>query len=103
MELYNRHKKQRDLASGDGEASTESYRSFLGETCCETFEMRYLVDGELMGIAIVDHADEALSAVYLYWDPRFSQLSPGVYSILKQIELCRRMGLTYLYLGLYIE
>lgn len=103
VRLYNRHKQGRELSSGEGSASMESYRSFLGETCCETFEMRYRVDGELMGIAIVDRADNALSAVYFYWDPAYRDLGPGTYSILKQVELCRRLGLKYLYLGLFIE
>ena len=43
-----------------------------------------------------------MSAVYFYWNPKFAPLSPGVYSILKQFELCQHLGLDYLYLGLYI-
>jgi arginine-tRNA-protein transferase len=65
--------------------------------------MRYRLDGELVGVAIVDRADNALSAVYFYWDTRFQALSPGTFSIMKQVELCKRFGLQYLYLGLYIE
>ncbi len=103
VRLYNRHKRGRDLMSGDHDAGMESYRSFLGESCCDSFEMRYRLNGELLGVAIVDRADNALSAVYFYWDPKFSTYSPGTYSILKQIQLCRRLGLQYLYLGLYIE
>ncbi|MBL8970836.1 MAG: arginyltransferase, partial [Myxococcales bacterium] len=44
----------------------------------------------------------ALSAVFFYFDHTFEPLSPGVFSILKQLELCRTWGLRYLYLGLYI-
>jgi arginine-tRNA-protein transferase len=103
VRLYNKHKHGRDLSAGESHASLDSYRSFLGETCCETFEMRYRVGGELLGIAIVDRADDALSAVYFYWDPKHADLSPGVYSIMKQVQLCKRLGLRYLYLGLYIQ
>ena len=102
VQLYNLHKHGRGLATGESKASMESYRSFLGESCCESFEMRYRVDGDLLGIAIVDRAEDALSAVYFYWNPAYRHLSPGVYSILKQVELCRRLGLKHLYLGLYI-
>lgn len=102
VRLYNAHKHKRDLAAGENMATVESYRAFLGESCCETFEMRYRVGRKLLGVAVVDRAENALSAVYFYWDPRLSSLSPGTYSILKQIDLCRRLELRYLYLGLYI-
>jgi arginine-tRNA-protein transferase len=102
VRLYNLHKHGRDLAAGERYTSAEAYRSFLGETCCETFEMRYFAKEELVGVAIVDRADDALSAVYFYWNPAYHALSLGTYSILKQVELCRRFGLRYLYLGLFI-
>lgn len=102
VRLYNLHKQGRDLESGETRASLESYRSFLGESCCESFEIRYRVGDELLGVAIVDRAADALSAVYFFWNPAFASLSPGVYSVLKQIELCRRLDLEHLYLGLYI-
>ncbi len=102
VRLYNKHKHKRDLAVGERMATVESYRAFLGETCCETFEMRYRIGSKLLGVSIVDRAVDALSAVYFYWDPRLASLSPGTYSIIKQIELCQRLELRYLYLGLYI-
>lgn len=102
VRLYNLHKTGRELARGELTTSAEAYRTFLGDTCCETFEMRYHAQGELFGVAVVDRAEDALSAVYFYWDPARAPLSPGTYSILKQIELCRQLGLRYLYLGLYI-
>jgi leucyl-tRNA---protein transferase len=100
--LYNLHKHGRDLSSGETFTDIDAYRAFLGESCCESFEMRYYVGSERIGIAIVDRADDSLSAVYFYWNPRCAWLSPGTYSILKQLELCERMGLDHLYLGLYI-
>jgi len=71
-------------------------------SCCETFELRYLLDGQLIGVALVDRSDEALSAVYCYYDPTHEKLGIGTFSVLKQIELCKTWGLRYLYLGLYI-
>ncbi len=100
--LYNRHKRERGLARDEGDVSLSTYRLIFGESCCETFEIRYLVEGRLIGVALVDRSETALSAVYTYYDPDDSHLSPGVYSILRQIELCREWGLRYLYLGLYI-
>lgn len=100
--LYNRHKRGRDLSNGERAIDLDGYTAFLGESCCASFELRYRVDGRLIGVAVVDRAETSLSAVYFYFDPAHEPKSPGVYSILKQLQLCRRWGLRYLYLGLYI-
>lgn len=101
--LYNKHKRGRGLSTGERAIDFDGYTAFLGESCCDSFELRYYIDNTLFGVAIVDRADDALSAVYFYFDPAHQRLSPGVFSVMKQIELCRRWGLRYLYLGLYIE
>jgi leucyl-tRNA---protein transferase len=100
--IYNRHKELRGLSSGRDGIDVDGYREFLVMSCCESFELRYSVDGELAGAALVDRSREALSAVYCLFDPSYEKLSIGTFSILKQIELCRSWNLKYLYLGLYI-
>ena len=65
--------------------------------------MRYFDAERLAAVAVVDRGREALSAVYCLWDPDYEPLGLGTYSILKQVELARRMGLRWLYLGLYVE
>jgi leucyl-tRNA---protein transferase len=101
--LYNRHKQLRGLSHEGGPITLAGYSAVLADTCCESFELRYLLQDELIGVAIVDRGERALSAVYCYYDPRHGGLSPGTYSILYQLELCRRWGLDYLYLGLTID
>jgi len=100
--LYNRHKIERRLVVGDDLVDAGGYEQFLVETCTETLEIRYRFRGELVGVAISDRATDALSAVYFYFDPGYSQFSPGTYSILRQLSLCREWGLRYLYLGLFV-
>ena len=102
VDLYNLHKRDRQLAHRENDASEDEYRAFLGDSCCTSLEMRYFLDGEPLGIAIIDRAAESLSAVYFYYHPKFAAFSPGVFSILQQIGLTRQLGLRYLYLGLYI-
>lgn len=102
--LYNKHKIGRSLL-GEGDPIDETgYGAFLVDSCTETLELRYSrVDtGELVGLAIIDRGSDALSAVYTYFDPEQPKLSLGVFSILEQIELCKRWGLRWLYLGLYV-
>ena len=50
----------------------------------------------------MDRATDALSAVYTFFDPEHARLSPGTYSLMKQIALCRQWGLRHLYLGLSV-
>ncbi len=102
LSLYRRHKLERGLLAPGESTSAAAYWQFLVDTCTETYEIQYRYRGALVGVAVVDRAADALSAVYCYYDPRFSRFSPGTYSILKQISLCQRWGLRYLYLGLYI-
>jgi arginyl-tRNA--protein-N-Asp/Glu arginylyltransferase len=100
--LYNRHKVERDLLIGNELVDAADYEQFLVETCTDTVELTYRLGGQLIGVAIADRAANALSAVYCFYDPGQAPLSPGTYSILKQVALCRSWGLRYLYLGLYV-
>lgn len=102
--LYSRHKWERGLAAAGEtpEVDVAAYRSFLVETCCDTFELACRYKGDLVAVAVADRGREALSAVYCAYDPALSNLSLGTYCILKEIEACRQWGLRYLYLGLYV-
>ena len=100
--LYNLHKDGRGLADGQPPIDQEGYRDFLVESCCESFELRYFVGDELVGVAVTDRGADSLSAVYCHFDPAYAGLSLGTFSILQQLALCRRWSLSWLYLGLYI-
>jgi arginine-tRNA-protein transferase len=100
--LFNRHKLERDLLVDRELLGLAGYEEFLVASCTDTFELQYRHGGALVGVAVTDRAADALSAVYCYFDPAYARWSPGAYSILKQIALCREWGLRYLYLGLYV-
>jgi arginine-tRNA-protein transferase len=100
--LYNRHKIERGLLVGNELIDAVGYEQFLVETCADTIELSYRQHGRLIGVAVADRAADALSALYCFFDPDYERWSPGTYSILKQLALCRAWGLRYLYLGLYV-
>jgi arginine-tRNA-protein transferase len=101
--LYNRHKVERGLGDLDGQIDSDGYRSFLVDTCCDTFELRIHYRGALVAVSVLDRGFSSLSAVYCYYDPDLARYSLGTYAILKELELCRAWGMRYLYLGLYVE
>lgn len=102
--LYDKHRFGRGLAKADTRPmDSQSYQRFLVDRFCDAFELRFTMDGRLVGVAVTDRGDEALSAVYCFYDPAVSAVGIGTYSILKQIQLAQQRGHRYLYLGLYIE
>lgn len=104
LALFNRHKMERGLtAEDDSEMTAVGYASWLVHSCTLTIEMRYFHDEELVGVGIVDLGRESASSVYFYFSPDHAELSPGVYSVLREIELCRATGRRWLYLGLYVQ
>ncbi len=104
LELFRRHKHERGLRQeGDEEMTPEGYVGWLVQSCTFTVEMRYFHGDELVGVGIVDLGRTAASSVYFYFDPSFSHLSPGTWSVLQELELCRRTGREHLYLGLWAE
>jgi arginyl-tRNA--protein-N-Asp/Glu arginylyltransferase len=101
VDLYNRHLEGRNLEVS-GPIDLQGYSSFLVESCVDSLEIRYSIEGQLVAVAILDRAEDSLSAVYTYFDPDLSRLSLGVFSVLTEMELCRTLGLRWLYLGLHV-
>src|SRR5690606_9010956 len=100
--LFNLHKQERGLNHDGYQIDGDDYYEFLAHTCCETQEIAYYFEDRLAMVAIIDCGALGLSAVYTFFDPALARLSPGVYSVLKEIELCRATGRRYLYLGYYV-
>lgn len=102
LALFQAHKAERGLDHSGVATSREGYHSWLVRTCVETVEMQYRLDGELVGVGIVDVGRQTASSVYFYFDPEHSWRSLGVFSVLCELSLCRELNLKYLYLGLYV-
>lgn len=73
-----------------------------------SFHVRYTLDNQLFAVGVVDVLPQCLSSVYLFYDPAFSSLSPGVLSAIKEIEWVQQARLTspnlcYYYMGYYIH
>lgn len=80
----------------------ESFERFLYRSPIDTIEMTYRVGGGLVGVGILDVTPLCLSSVYFYFDPNHFRRSLGVFSVIMEIEECRRRGLPYWYGGYYV-
>ena len=97
--VYEKHSRIKFNQDVDEE---EFFRNFF-QPAVPSFQSEFYRDGKLMGFGILDRAASGLSSVYFSYDPDFSPLSPGTFSILAEIEETRRQGYPFYYSGYYIK
>lgn len=76
-----------------------------------TWNLEFYSDGNLIGVSVLDYGEDedgkivSVSSNYFYYDITKPVLkrSLGVFSVLKELELCRQKGVGYYYLGLYLR
>jgi len=79
-----------------------AYMSFLTAAWCDTLFYEFRLDEELLAVAVVDQLGDGLSSVYTFFSPKYPARSLGRFAVLTQIELARKSGLPWLYLGYWI-
>lgn len=103
---YHLYERYISLRHADGDmypASEDQYRSFLLSPWSNSVFLSIYAGEKLLSVAVTDKQTNGLSAIYTFFEPAEDHRSLGVLSILKQIELCRELGLSYLYLGYWIK
>lgn len=100
-ELYRRYLEGRH--NGVMSDEYEDLRRFLYDSPVTTVEFCYYLAGTLVGVSLADRSSRALSSVYMFFDPECRKRSLGTFSILWELEYCRREGLEHYYLGYYVS
>lgn len=101
--LYQRYIKSRHPGGGMDDNDVKSYKSFVTSSWSDTHLYEFRLDSKLVAVAVTDHLNDAMSAVYTYFDPDLSKQSLGVYSVLWQIDYATRNNFSWLYLGYWIK
>ena len=124
--LYQRYQRARHKDGGMDNDDRESYQNFLLQSHVDSVlvEFREPFDpsilrqaqdrqdsgqakaqdkqGVLRMVSVIDLLSDGLSSVYTFYEPDLPRARLGVYNVLWQIELCRKLDLDFVYLGYWI-
>jgi len=103
FDLYCDYITLRHQGGGMDNPTPDNYIQFLSSQWSETVFYEFLLEKQLIAVAVVDKFEQALSAVYTFFSSEHEQRSLGVYAVLWQIELAKQLNLKWLYLGYWIE
>ncbi len=100
FDLYFRYCSSRH---GAEERKRDEFRFFLAFSPLPSVAIRCRLAGRLLSVAWTDILPESLSAVYTAFEPEMPRRSLGVFSILVQIDACRRLSKRFLQLGFQVD
>jgi leucyl-tRNA---protein transferase len=100
--LYQRYVTARHAGGSMENPDPDSYLEFLTAQWSDTTFYEFRADNQLLAVAVVDHLEDGLSAVYTFFDPLETRRSLGRLAILKQVEIARALQVRWLYLGYWI-
>ncbi|KAI9245794.1 arginine-tRNA-protein transferase [Helicostylum pulchrum] len=98
----------------EDDLSESGFKRFLVDSPLKTdkdygsFHQKYILDGKLIALAVIDILPKCISSVYFVYDPEFSFLGLGKYSVFREISLVQEYharfdDLKYYYMGFYIH
>ena len=102
-ELYQRYQHARHKDGGMDKDDRESYQNFLLLSHVDSLLVEFRDHGVLRMVSVIDLLNDGLSSVYTFYEPDLPRACFGIYNVLWQIELCRKLDLDFVYLGYWIE
>ncbi len=103
FELYCRYIAARHAGGGMDNPAPRDYLGFLHSNWMDTAFHEFRLEKTVLAVAVVDQLEDALSAVYTFYDPDHARRSLGTFAILYQIMEAQRQGLDWVYLGYWIR
>lgn len=108
--LFRRYLDARHADGGMVDMSVLDYASMVEDSHVETRLVEYRRPprgndeaSELVGVTLTDVLSDGLSMVYSFYDPDMAERSLGTFLILDHIAKTKAFGLSYLYLGYWVE
>lgn len=102
-DLFARYINERHTDGSMYPPSRNQYDNFLLCSWLTPYFMELRLGSQLVALAITDPLPHSLSAMYTFYDASEESRSLGTLAIQLQIDLARRMGKQWLYLGYQID
>ncbi len=97
MEIFHEHKSRFKQRVPD------SLSNFLSDqpavVPCTCVECQVYDQQQLIAVSYLDLGEKCASSVYAIFRPSYSSRRLGIYTILREMEYARLMGINYLHLG----
>ena len=100
---YHRFKSDKDGWKQQSISTKEYYENFVEGAHDFGKEVLYIVDDKLVGVDLIDVLEDGISSIYFFYDPDYSDLSLGTFSLIYQIKLAKILELKWIYLGYWVE
>ena len=107
--LFRRYLDSRHSDGGMADMDIFEFAAMIEETPVKSRVVEYTAPPRdpggrrvLTAVCLTDVLDDGLSMVYSFYDPGRANDSLGTYIILDHIEIARRSGLPYVYLGYWV-
>ena len=112
--LFRAYIGTRHADGGMADMTVLDYAMMVEDSIIDTFMTEYRLPPEpmarnpaekrpLMGVALCDRLSDGISMVYSFYEPEAHKRGLGTYMILEHIAYAKRLGVSYLYLGYWIN
>jgi arginine-tRNA-protein transferase len=103
FDMYFRYQQHRHPESSMCDDDVDKYTGFIDSSYSRSKFLTFRLEGQLIGISVLDQFEGGLSAVYTFFEPEFSNRSLGTYAILYLLKLAKTHRIPFVYLGYWIE
>jgi len=83
--------------------TADEFQQFLVRSAVDTQMMTYFDrQGKMLAVGWLDILQDSISSVYFAFDPAESKRSLGTYSVMQELELCKKLDKEHLHLGFWV-
>ena len=100
--LFRTYLDARHADGGMADMDVFEFAAMVEETPIRSRVIEYTDDDALIAVSLTDVLEDGLSMVYSFYSPDRPQASLGTWMILDHIEIARKAGLPFVYLGYWV-